>query len=95
MSSYQIAVLALIAGLAGQAIAGGLAGERCLRGQCQAGDRFLWLVLAGGALLLTLAHVQALELAVHTGLHDLRQALLTGGGGLLYAIAVGGLSRRP
>ncbi len=93
MSSYQIAVLALIAGLAGQAIAGGLACERCLR--AQAGDRFLWLVLAGGALLLALAHAQALELAVHTGLHDLRQALLSGGGGLLYAIAVGGLSRRP
>ena len=48
-----------------------------------------------GALLLALAQGQALELAVHTGLHDLRQALLTGGGGLLYAIAVSGLSRRP
>lgn len=95
MSSYQIAVLALIAGLAGQAIAGGLACERCLRGQGQTSDRFLWLVLASGALLLALAQGQALELAVHTGLHDLRQALLTGGGGLLYAIAVSGLSRRP
>lgn len=92
MSSYQIAVLALIVGFAGQAIASGLAAERCLRA---AAGRRLWLALAGAALLLALAHTQALELAVRSGLYDLHQALLAGAAGLLSAIAVGGLSRRP
>jgi len=94
MNAYQAALLGLIAGLAGQAIAGGLAFDRYLRLPSSTPGHRLWLALACAGLLLSAAHGQALELAVRTGLYDLRQALFAGAAGVLYAVAVIGLRRQ-
>ena len=49
--------------------------------------------LAIASLIFALQHGYALELAVRTGLHDLRQAVLAGCASLLLALAVYGLRR--
>lgn len=95
MNSYQISLLALAAAIFGQAIAGGLAFECCLRPGLSRARRLYWFALGSGALLLGLHHGYALELAAKTGIHDLRQAALAGFAAWLYGIAVFGLSRRP
>jgi hypothetical protein len=94
MNSYSLSLLALSLGLLGQSIAGGLAFERFFHRSRSAAQSRHWLALAIGALLLALHHGYALELALKTGIHDLRQAILAGVAGLLYAYVVAGFSRR-
>ena len=94
MNAYSLNLLALIAALLGQAVAGGLALECALRPRPPRLPRRLWLALAGASLMLGLHHGYSIELALKTGLYDLSQSLLGGGAGLLYAIAVISLSRR-
>ena len=77
MNSYQVTVWALAGGLLANAYAAGLAVEAFLvRGQSTAWRR-IWLAIASGGLLLALSNGYALELALRTGLHDMRQAVLT------------------
>lgn len=94
MNPYTLSLLALVTGLFGQALAGGLSIERLLRGRAQATGRHIWFALACGALLLATHHAYAIELALRTGLYDLRQALVGGLGSLFCGLAVAGLSRR-
>ncbi len=93
MSSYTLAVFALAGALIAQAVAAGLATELFLRKDRTSLARRSWLALAIGSLLLALHHGYALELALSTGLHDLRQALLAGVAALLMALAVSGFRR--
>ena len=93
MSSYVLAVFALAGALIAQAVAAGLATELFLRKGHTSLARRSWLALAVGSLLLALHHGYALELALSTGLHDLRQALLLAVAALLVALAVSGFRR--
>jgi hypothetical protein len=93
MSSYALAVFALAGALIAQAVAAGLATGLFLRKGHPSPARRSWLALAVGSLLLALHHGYALELALSTGLHDLRQALLAAIAALLMALAVSGFRR--
>jgi len=94
MSSYTMTLLALLGALIAQSWATGLATERFLRKEQSALARRSWMALAIASLIFALQHGYALELAVSTGLYDLRQAVLAGVASLLLALAVYGL-RRP
>ena len=93
MSSYTMTLLALITALIAQSWATGLATERFLRREQSVLARRSWMALAIASLIFALQHGYALELAVRTGLHDLRQAVLAGCASLLLALAVYGLRR--
>lgn len=94
MNSFQITLWALAGGLLGQIYAAGIALEAFLgRGQ-PAIWRRIWLTFAGSSLLLGLHHAYALELALRTGLHDMRQALLAGLAGIAFAIGCQVLRRQ-
>ena len=75
MSSFSLALILLLCALLAQSLAAGLATERYLRKAQPPLARRCWLALAIGSLIFALQHGYALELAVSTGLHDLRQAL--------------------
>jgi membrane protease YdiL (CAAX protease family) len=94
MSDYTLSLLALLVALLAQAIASGLATELFLRKELACLARYSWLALAVAALIFALQHGYALELAVSTGLHDLRQAVLSGIASSLLALAVYGFRRR-
>jgi len=93
MSSYALAVGALLTGLLAQSLATAVAVECFMRkGQTALAGRS-WLALAVASLIFALQQGFALELAVSTGLHDLRQALFSGGASALLALAVYGFRR--
>jgi hypothetical protein len=94
MNAYAVTLWALVAALSIQSFAAGLAFE-CflLRGQ-PAAQRRIWLALAGAALLLALQHGYALELALRTGLYDLRQGGLASLAALCFGVGVFALRRR-
>jgi hypothetical protein len=94
MNAYTISLFALVLGLLGQSVVSGMAFERCFHRAPALGSRALWLAIAIGSLLLGLHHGHSIELALKTGLYDLRQASLAGGAGLLYAYAMLAFSRR-
>ncbi len=89
-----MSLLALIGALIAQSWATGLATERFMLKEQSALARRSWMALAIASLIFALQHGYALELAVTTGLYDLRQAVLAGVASLLLALAVYGL-RRP
>ncbi len=94
MNGYAISLWALIAALGCQAFAAGLAVESYLwRGQSPARRR-PWLALATGSLLLALHHGYTLELALRTGLHDMRQAVLAALAGACFALGTYALRRQ-
>lgn len=94
MSTYSLSLVLLLVALLGQAFASGLSIELFLRPQQAPWARRIWLALSIGALLLTLGHGHALELALRTGLYDLRQAVLGASSGLLFGLGFYGLRRR-
>lgn len=95
MNGYQITLWTLAGGLLADAYTAGIAVEAFLaRGQ-SASWRRLWLAFASGGLLLALINGYALELALRTGLHDLRQAVLAGLAAIAFAIASHLLRRQP
>jgi hypothetical protein len=94
MSSFTLAVFALAIAMVGQAVAASLATECYLDEGQPSLKRRSWLALAIASLLLALHHGYALELALSTGLHDLRQAVLAGCASFLLALAVYGLRRQ-
>lgn len=94
MNAYTLALTCGLTGLIAQAYAAGLATELFLRRDASRSTRLLWISIAIGALLLALQHGYALELALRTGLYDLRQAMLGALAALLFAFAVFLLRRR-
>lgn len=91
MSPYPLAVLSLALALFTQCIAAGLATMAAL----QSPYRRARMALAIGLALLALQHGFSLELAVRTGLFDLRQSLLAAGVSLLLLIGLLGFKPRP
>ncbi len=93
MSSFALAIGALLVALLAQSLATAVAVECYLRKGQPALARRSWLALAVASLIFALQHGYALELAASTGLHDLRQAVLSGGASALLALAVYGFRR--
>lgn len=91
MNPYLLAVLALLLAAIAQTSIAWVATERFLqRGQGSRHSR-AWLAIALGAAFLALQHGYTLELALRTGLYDLRQALLASLVAVLFAFGAYGL----
>jgi len=91
---YLLAVLALLVAAIAQTSAAWLASELFLHKGLGSTRRRAWLAIALAAALLALHTGYALELALRTGLYDLRQAILTACVGLLFALGVYALKRQ-
>jgi hypothetical protein len=89
MSPYLLAVVSLALAVVIQCIATGIMTQAAL----QRPYRRAAMVLAIGLGLLALHHAFTLELALHSGLFDLRQALLAAGVSLLLLLGLAGLRR--
>lgn len=94
MTPYLSTLLALLGALLGQALAAGLAFELALRRQQTGSERAIWFALFLSSMLLALHHGYTLELALRTGLFDLRQAVLSVLASSLFALGLYGLRRR-
>lgn len=87
MNPYPLAVLSLALALLAQCCATGLATLAAMRPPY----RRTRMALAIGLALLALQHGFSLELALRTGLFDLRQSLLAAGVSLLLLFGLAGL----
>lgn len=94
MSAYSLAIYSLIGALLTQSIAAGLSVELFLRRDLPRNVSRTWLLIAIASLLLAFHHGYALELAVRTGLYDMRQAVLAGLVGLFFALGINALRRQ-
>ena len=94
MNSYALTLAILLAATVLQIWSSALAIEGFLRHKQDGGLRRLWLAVAGTATLLALHDGYALELALRTGLYDLRQAVLVGLIALLMSFVIHGFRRR-
>lgn len=89
MSPYLVAVLSLALALGAQCIAAGIVTLSALRPPYRGAA----MVLASGLLLLALRQAYDLELALHTGIFDLRQALLAAAVSVLLLFGLNGFRR--
>jgi hypothetical protein len=89
MTPYALADLSLALALVVQCIAAGIMTQTALRPPY----RRAAMILAIGFGLLALHHAFTLELALHSGLFDLRQSLLAAGGSLLLLLGLSGFNR--
>ncbi|MCB4359973.1 hypothetical protein [Quatrionicoccus australiensis] len=94
MNPYLLAVLALLLAAIAQTSAAWIAAESFWRKGQGSGSRRSWLALTLAAGLLALHSGYTLELALRTGLYDLRQAILAALIGLLFALGIYGLRRQ-
>ncbi|MGE5472074.1 MAG: hypothetical protein ACM3X0_14855 [Bacteroidota bacterium] len=95
MNPYLIALLALLLAAIAQTSIAWVATELFMRTGQSSRERRSWLAIALGASMLALQHGYTLELALETGLYDLRQALLAAFVSLLFATGTHGLKRQP
>jgi len=94
MNPYLLAVLALLLAAIAQTSAAWIAAESFWRKGQGSRSRRSWLALTLAAGLLALHSGYTLELALRTGLYDLRQAVLAALIGLLFALGIYGLRRQ-
>ncbi len=94
MNPLTLTIGALLVALIAQTLVTALAIEAYFANKSDAGLRRIWLIIAIGSTPLALHHGYTLELALRTGLYDLRQALLVGFAGLFIALGIYGLNRR-
>jgi len=94
MNPYLLAVLALLLAAIAQTSAAWIAAESFWRKGQGSSSRRSWLALTLAAGLLALHSGYTLELALRTGLYDLRQAVLAALIGLLFALGIYGLRRQ-
>jgi len=94
MNSYTLALYALLLATLAQSGASWLCVQRFLCRDAPRLHRHAWLAFAFSAILLALLHGHSLELALRTGLYDLRQALLGTLIAVFFALGSFGLSRR-
>ncbi len=94
MNPYLLAVLALLLAAIAQTSAAWIAAESFWRKGQGSSSRRSWLALTLAAGLLALHSGYTLELALRTGLYDLRQAILAALIGLLFALGIYGLRRQ-
>lgn len=93
MNPYTLAVFALLLAAVAQTSAAWIATELfLLKGQGSTRHR-AWLAISLAAMLLALQHGYAIELAIRTGLYDLRQALLAMLVSLLFALGLFSIRR--
>lgn len=95
MNHYVLTLWSLAFALLAQSLATGLSIELYLRKDLASGLRRSWLAVAIGSLLLAMHHGYTLELALRTGLYDMRQAVLAGLIALFFGLGVFGLWRNP
>lgn len=93
MSAYYLSLGALVVALISQSAATGWATDVFLRKQVAKGLRYAWLAMGLAAMLAALYHGYTLELALRTGLYDLRQAVLGAVIALLFALGIYGFRR--
>ncbi|MDD2742448.1 MAG: hypothetical protein PHV02_09250 [Rhodocyclaceae bacterium] len=93
MSAYHLSLWALAVALISQSAATGWATEVVLRKYVAKGLRYAWMAMAVAAMLAALYHGYTLELALRTGLYDLRQAVLSAVIALLFALGIYGFRR--
>ena len=93
MSGYTLTLLALSVALLAQFWATGIATGLFLRKEQSALARRSWLALAIATLIFAVQYVYLLELALSTGLYDVRQAILAACASLVVAAAVHGFRR--
>lgn len=94
MNAYTLAVLAYLLAAVAQTSASWIAVERFLAAAGAVRQRLAWAALAMGNVLLTLHTGYALELALRTGMYDLRQALLAAAVALCLVFGCTGLRSR-
>ena len=94
MNPYTWTLISLIVALLTQSLAAGWSIELYLRKDLLRPSRRIWLAFALGTLVLALQHGYSLELAMRTGLYDMRQAVMAGLVGVLFALGVYGLRRQ-
>lgn len=94
MNPYLLAVLALLLAAIAQTSAAWIAAESFWRKGQGSSSRRSWLALTLAAGLLALHSGYTLELALRTGLYDLRQAVLAALIGLLFALGIYGFRRQ-
>ena len=92
MNPYLFTLWSLAGAVLLQSLVTGLSMDRYLFPKQQSGQR-AWLAIAIGSLLLALNHGYALELALRTGLYDLRQAVLSGLTAVFFALGIHGIKR--
>jgi len=93
MNPYTLTLWSLATALLAQSVVTGLSIELFLRKEQAAGVRRSWFAVAIGSLFLALQHGYALELALRTGLYDMRQAVLSGLVAVFFALGIYGLRR--
>lgn len=93
MNPYTLTLWSLAVALIAQSLVAGLSIELLLRPNQAASLRRAWLAIAVGSLLLALHHGYTIELALRTGLYDMRQAVLAGLTSILLAFGFSGLRR--
>lgn len=91
MNPYLLAVLALLFAAIAETSIAWVATERCLQKGGGRRQGLAWLAIALGAGFLALQQGYILELALRTGLYDLRQAILAAIVALFLAFGVYGL----
>lgn len=95
MNPFALTLVALIAAIIAHALVSGLAVELFWRKPQPAWTRRAWLAVATASMLLALHHGYTLELAARTGMYDMRQAVLGGLAGILFALGIYGLRQQP
>lgn len=93
MNHYILTLWSLAIALVVQSLATGLSIEIYLRKELASALRRSWLAVAIGSLLLALHHGYTLELALRTGLYDMRQAVLAALIAIFFGLGVFGLWR--
>lgn len=93
MNPYTLTLWSLAVALIAQSLVAGLSIELVLRPKRAAGLRRAWLAIAIGSLLLALHHGYTIELALRTGLYDMRQAVLAGLTSIFLALGFSGIRR--
>jgi hypothetical protein len=94
VNPYLLTLWSLAIALLAQSLVTGLAIELFIRKGLTSGVRRAWLALSIGSMLLALHHGYNLELALRTGLYDMRQAVLAGLVAVFFALGVWGLRRQ-
>lgn len=93
MNPYTLTLWSLVVALIAQSLVAGLSIELFLRPSRATGLRRAWLAIAIGSLLLALHHGYTIELALRTGLYDMRQAVLAGLTSIFFALGFYGIRR--
>ncbi len=94
MNPYTLTLISLLSALVVHVLITWLAVGAYLHKGQKPGQGRSWLALAIGSMLFTLHHGYTLELAMRTGLYDMRQAILVGLAAIFFGLGVYGFKRQ-